>query len=76
MGKQIFITNMCGSDSNKGDLAILESMVYLLKQIHPQNRIILQDVDYSASAIKKLGLNRWTGQLVNEYYGSFFWGYI
>ena len=74
MINQIFIANMCGSDSNKGDLAILENTVYLVKQTYPEIRIILQDVDYSIRDIATLGLNRWTKELVDEYYGSFFPG--
>lgn len=71
MINQIFIANM-SSDTNKGDLAILENTIFLLKEIYPNSMFVIQNVDYSEEDIMKLRLHRWSRTLVTEYCGSFF----
>ena len=67
----IYISNMC-SDDNKGDLAILDSTVKLLRNIWPESIIMIQNVDYSLEDIERLKLNRWSKRIVDKYFGSFF----
>lgn len=69
---KIVILNM--SDArNKGDLAILESTVGLLRKSYPQSSISLFNIDYSQSEVNR---PEWANDLsqirLESHYGSFF----
>jgi len=69
--KKIFITNM-SSDLNKGDLAILEGTIYILKQFFPKAKIVIQNCDYSLKEVLKSEISMFSSKLCNKYFGSFF----
>ena len=69
--KKIFITNMT-SDLNKGDLAILEGTIHILKRFFPKAKIVIQNCDYSLKEVLKLKIAVFSSKLCDEHFGSFF----
>lgn len=64
------ILNM-SDDSNKGDLAIMESTIWLVKKHFPKTKICVLNVDYSDSEIKSEGKFKHLRNLSITHYGSF-----
>jgi len=65
------ILNM-SDDSNKGDLAIIESTIWLVKQYFPGTTINVLNVDYSTQEIQAEGKFKHLRKLPIMHHGSFF----
>lgn len=69
----VTILNMSDS-SNKGDLAILESTVYLIKRIYPDTTLKVLNADYDVKTIQRLAKFHYLDELGVQHNGSFFPG--
>ncbi len=66
------ILNM-SSDSNKGDLAILESTVFLIKKYFPVSKVVVFTVEFSEEEVNKDDGFLYTKELpIDNLFGSFF----